>query len=259
MPSASRPRGPRRSNSHRTTMSAQRTEVSINVYDLLPQPGKVSSFLWAIGSSLLHSGVVIKNKEYAYGGHDRPGLSGVYWTRPSEPPPGGTFRVKVLHGFTFRPEEELDEIIREASQKFQGTAYNLLTFNCNHFTSYLCEKLTGQKAPNWLNRAASIGLALPCVVPREWIAPPEYDTVDGELVEDDDERTAMLRDDQRRRSRVSIEEQDRWDSEMDRISSSTSWRSGERQETTPRLESVTDTSGRQIPVAERAPMPTGRR
>lgn len=43
-----------------------------------------------------------------------------------------------------------------------GTSYNLLTKNCNHFTSYLCEKLTGRSAPSWLNRAASIGVALPC-------------------------------------------------------------------------------------------------
>ena len=50
-----------------------------------------------------------------------------------------------------------------------GTSYNLLTKNCNHFTSYLCQKLTGRPAPSWLNRAASIGVALPCVVPREWI------------------------------------------------------------------------------------------
>lgn len=49
-----------------------------------------------------------------------------------------------------------------------GTSYNLLTKNCNHFTSYLCEKLTSRSAPSWLNRAASIGVALPCVVPREW-------------------------------------------------------------------------------------------
>lgn len=101
---------PTRDSSHRSTASVQKTEIRIHVYDLLPvssasssppacpsrlspfqhadllelttvQPGKVSSLLWTLGSGLLHSGVVIKDKEYAYGGHDRRGTTGVYWTR----------------------------------------------------------------------------------------------------------------------------------------------------------------------------------
>jgi deubiquitinase DESI2 len=47
--------------------------------------------------------------------------------------------------------------------------------------------LTSRPAPRWLNRAASIGVALPCVVPREWLAPPDFETADGELLDDDDE------------------------------------------------------------------------
>lgn len=30
---------------------------------------------------MLHSGVVVGNKEYAYGGHDKRGLTGVYYTK----------------------------------------------------------------------------------------------------------------------------------------------------------------------------------
>jgi len=257
MSSSNRPKPSRNSSgTHRSTLSAQKTEIKINVYDLLP-PGKVSSLLWTIGGSLLHSGVVIKNKEYAYGGHDKRGVTGVYWTRPRLEPPGGTFRLEILQGFSFRPEEELEEIIREASQKFQGTSYNLLTNNCNHFTSYLCEKLTSRPAPSWLNRAASIGVALPCVVPREWIAPPDHDTADGELIdeEDLDERSSMLRSEQRRRNRPSQDEQENWDSEMDRISSSSSGGSRRKQSITRNEGPVKDTSRREMPPAERAPLP----
>jgi hypothetical protein len=144
--------------------------------------------------SLLHSGVVVNGKEYAYGGHDQAGISGVYWTSPGTVPPGGTFRSETLHGFTFAPQAEIDAIIREVSNEFQGTAYNILTRNCNHFASSLCQRLTGRAAPAWLNRAAGIGLALPCVVPREWIEPPDYSNADGELVEEEyvDERSRML-------------------------------------------------------------------
>jgi hypothetical protein len=117
MSPSGRPKPARKSsNSHRSTLSLQRTEVIIHVYDLLP-PGKISTMLWAIGSSLLHSGVVIGDREYAYGGHDRRGLTGVYWTKPGLEPPGGTFRQAVLHGFSFRPAEELNAIIHQVCDK----------------------------------------------------------------------------------------------------------------------------------------------
>ncbi len=172
-------------------------------------------------------------------------------------PPGGTFRCELLQGFTFRPEHELEYIIKEVSQKFQGTSYNLLSNNCNHFTSHLCEKLTSKAAPAWLNRAASIGVALPCVVPREWIAPPDHDTADGELLEEDDEdeRTSMLRQQYHRGSsfhgsRIGStigSEEEGWDSERDRRKGG----SGKGKS------AVRDTADRIMPASERAPRPKG--
>lgn len=123
MSSSNRPKPSRNKSSanHRSTLSLQKTEVKIHVYDLLP-PGKISTVLWAIGSSLLHSGVVINDKEYAYGGHDQRGMTGVYWTKPGQEPPGGTFKQAILHGFSFRPEEELSAIIHEVHSHFgQGS------------------------------------------------------------------------------------------------------------------------------------------
>lgn len=150
-----------------------------------------------MGSSLLHSGVVINGKEYAYGGHGRAGVSGVYWTKPGQVPPGALFRCEIIHGFTFATEPEIEATIRDASAAFLGPSYNILTLNCNHFTMHLVERLTGMTGPAWLNRAAKIGVALPCVVPREWVQPPAADMADGELVEDEyeddgDESSHML-------------------------------------------------------------------
>jgi hypothetical protein len=185
-------------------------------------------------------------------------VTGVYWTKPRTEPPGGTFKCEILHGFTVRPQDEIDTILKEASEAFLGTSYNLLNKNCNHFTQYLCEKLTGRSGPGWLNRAASIGVALPCVVPRDWIAPPDFETADGELMDDDEhheanERSGMLSD---------------MDSSHRRQSSD--HRAGPRladvQESDEELGQgsggkgkapVRDTSGRMVPPAERAPI--GRR
>ncbi|TQS33921.1 hypothetical protein Golomagni_05719, partial [Golovinomyces magnicellulatus] len=207
-------------NRHRSTLSLQKSEIKIHVYDLLP-PGRMSSVLWALGSSLLHTGVVINGKEYAYGGHDKHDLTGVYWTKPATEPLGGTFRCEILHGFTLATEDEIAATLKLASDEFLGTSYNLLTKNCNHFTSYLCEKLTGTPAPGWLNRAAKIGVAFPCVVPRDWIEPPEYDTADGELLDDEEygmnERSRMLDNTEQHFVGDSGESDDGWDSERERM------------------------------------------
>ncbi|KAF2173211.1 hypothetical protein M409DRAFT_62784 [Zasmidium cellare ATCC 36951] len=264
--SSSKPNRTRKSSSITSRPSAQlhKTEITINVYDLLP-PGRLSSILWTIGGSLLHSGVVINGREYAYGGHNKRGVTGVYWTKPRLEPPGGTFRVDILQGFTFRTEREINEIIKEVSDQFLGPSYNLLTHNCNHFTSALCEKLTSKPAPAWLNRAASIGLALPCVVPREWISPPDVDTADGELLEEDedsDEHAGMLESDRRRRReedrRRQLENLDE-EEEAEPRAAGESLAGGKRitstDEPPPRLVSVKDAGGRELPVAERAPIP----
>jgi len=205
--------------------------------------------LWTVGASLLHSGVVINGKEYAYGGHDHPNLTGVYWTKPKTEPPGGTFKCEILHGFTLATDAKIEAAIRSASDEFQGRSYNLLTKNCNHFTSHLCKKLTGTPGPGWLNRAASIGVAMPCMVPREWVEPPEYDTADGALLDDyenSDEQARMLQSSSETPRLVgdnSTEaEEGSDDGEDDRTRSSVKGKHKAR-----------DTSGRTLPPAERAP------
>ncbi|EWC48430.1 hypothetical protein DRE_02199 [Drechslerella stenobrocha 248] len=160
--------------------------ITINVYDLLP-PGKISTVFWTLGVGLLHTGVAINDREYAFGGHDRRGVTGVYWMKPRQEPPGATFRTGFVHGHTSHSIEEIQQIMVEVSAEFQGTFYNVLTRNCNHFTTTLCERLTGKPAPKWINRAASIGVALPCVVPQAWVKPPECEEEDQLNPEDFDD------------------------------------------------------------------------
>ena len=97
------------------------------------------------------------------------------------------------------------------------------------------------------------------MVPREWISPPDHETAEGELLdeaeEEDDEHAAMLESDRRRRRR----EQHASTSTASGESIGESLAGGPRLERDktppPRLVSVKDTSGRDMPVAERAPLP----
>ena len=202
---------------------------------------------------------MIRDKEYAYGGHNRRGITGVYWTKPHFEPPGGTWRCDILQGFTFRTQKEIDTIVKEVSDQFLGTSYNLLTNNCNHFTSALCERLTSKPAPAWLNRAASIGVALPCMVPREWVSPPDADTADGELLDEDEEDghegAAMLAGD-RRRERQAQSNATPDEDEEGGSSLAGGRRMFAKDDTPPpRPVIMRDTSGRKMPAAERAPLP----
>jgi len=194
-------------------------------------------------------------------------VTGVYWTEPCLEPPGARFKMALRMGTTGRSASEVQDIVTQVSQQFLGPSYNLLTRNCNHFTSALCVKLTGKPAPAWLNRAASIGLALPCVVPREWIEPPDCETAEGELVDDrvrderrdevePDDYSTMLEGDQGRRRmhepvvRVEYQEQ-----HVRRRSSDGNQPLASRSSTPPaRLVSVKDTNSRKLPVSERAPV-----
>lgn len=245
---------------------------SPEVYDLISpltrssQPSPFTSALWTLGTAILHSGLVVDDREYAYGGHNIPKKTGVYYTRPGQEPPGAKFRCEISQGYTNLSEEEVEDEIRMASAKFQGTGYNLLSQNCNHFTNYLSQRLTGKSVPAWVNRAAGIGIALPCVVPKEWLAPPDYETADGDLVHDedeefydggdeDDERRAMMRLETFREPRTDsarasyIEEYDRefHNNDVEESDSMTARLIGE-------AKSVKDTSGRAIPASERAPV-----
>ncbi|KAK5722414.1 hypothetical protein LTR15_005644 [Elasticomyces elasticus] len=313
-------------NRFTTTQSpSNKTAITLNIYDLLP-PGPLSTLLWTLGSSLLHSGVQITPpntppthhvaREYAYGGHNRRATTGVYYTPPLQTPPGGTFRTSILIGHTTLTPPQIDSAVREISNQFLGTSYNLLTNNCNHFSSALLLRLTGKTAPRWLNRAAGVGLAVPCMVPKEWVGPAlpsgvQQQTAEGDLLspdpgeDDEDEEAAMLDFDRRRQEReqrrrergrrsrqvsagnivVPVPERSedqvrggdqeerggsrersggqgggsaQQDGGADEVGSSLAGGpkiTGPVGTPPPRLVSVRDTSGRAVPVAERAPVP----
>lgn len=139
-----------------------------------------------------------------------------------------------------------------------GPSYNLLTRNCNHFTSYLCSNLTGQPAPAYLNRAASIGVALPCVVPAGWVEPPECE------LDDQGEQARLTTHAAGAVSRHSVGDGDAWGSSEGEYTDDeeVEWRRRRRERRRSgdgggmmkgrRSGELRDTSGRELPGAERA-------
>lgn len=102
-------------------------------------------------------------------------------------------------------------------------------------------------------------------MPREWIAPPDYDTADGELLDEDfDERTSMLQHGEHQgRYRSASEEEEARQDARGAASGSRSEQGGSRgnhwhasTDDAPRVVNLkeTDSSGHKIPAAERAPL-----
>jgi hypothetical protein len=91
-------------------------------------------------------------------------------------------------GVTGLTEKQLEELLVELSDEFTGPSYNLLTRNCNHFTEEFVLRLNNKAIPTWINRAAKLGNMFPCVVPWDWIQPPEFEEEADEQLHEQDEQ-----------------------------------------------------------------------
>ncbi|KAI8069292.1 PPPDE putative peptidase domain-containing protein [Gongronella butleri] len=157
----------------------QRHEVFVNVYDMLQPSFLTAVGYYALGIGIYHSGVEICGKEYCFGGHEFKDITGVFAVEAKVGPPGLLFKQSISIGHTRLSDEQIQQVIHDISKEYVGPTYNLLTRNCNHFTDEFCHRLTGKHAPSWINRAAKLGTMFPCVIPTEWVEPPE---LEGEVV-----------------------------------------------------------------------------
>ncbi|KAG0165291.1 hypothetical protein DFQ28_009701 [Apophysomyces sp. BC1034] len=133
---------------------------------------------YALGVGIFHSGVEICGREYCFGGHDYPNITGVFVVEPKVGLPELQLKQSINMGCTNLTQEEIIEVLSTISKEFTGSSYSLLMRNCNHFTEELVRRLTGKSVPLWINRAAKLGNMFPCVVPTEWVEPPEFEDQD---------------------------------------------------------------------------------
>lgn len=103
------------------------------------------------------------------------------------------FRRTYDMGTINMPDREFQELLVNISEEFVGPSYNLITRNCNHFTEEFVKRLLNKPIPSWINRAARLGDMFPCMVPWNWIQPPELaEEIDQDPVIEDDSRGSIL-------------------------------------------------------------------
>lgn len=134
-------------------------EVRLSVYKLkLTGLGALDE----LGSSMLgtyHSGLVVAGEEWAFGGHDQEGISGVYTTAP-EMNTEYSFYKRLVMGTLQKSKQEVQAAILDlaAQPRWAGPRYDLTQRNCNHFASDACWMLLKKRSPEWVNKTAD-GLA----------------------------------------------------------------------------------------------------
>ncbi|KAK9842103.1 hypothetical protein WJX81_008544 [Elliptochloris bilobata] len=168
--------------------SLPREQVVLNIYDLHD-----NSWLYHLGIGIFHSGVQIHGVEYAYGGHEYD-MSGVFATAPRDAPGPVTWRESVVIGYTSLEPHEVQDVVQHLGYEFRGNSYHLLERNCNHFSEALCEKLTGERTPSWVNRLAGLAVMLHCILPSALGLPPLLTTPSVKPAVVTEERQTLLRE-----------------------------------------------------------------
>ncbi|XP_061368270.1 deSI-like protein At4g17486 [Gastrolobium bilobum] len=134
--------------------------VYLNVYDLTP----INNYLYMLGLGIFHSGIEVHGMEYGFGAHEY-ATSGVFEVEPRSCP-GFIFRRSVLLGSTDMSISEFRSFMERLSAKYHGDTYHLIAKNCNHFTDEVCQQLTGNPIPAWVNRMAHVGSFCNCLLPE---------------------------------------------------------------------------------------------
>lgn len=89
--------------------------------------------------------------------------SGVYTQTPKTAPPGSQWQFKLSQplGKSKLDSIQIGKELDKLKKHFAADKYELLTFNCNHFTEAFAQALgVHQNYPSWVNRAAHYGSKL---------------------------------------------------------------------------------------------------
>ena len=129
--------------------------VTIHIYDLSQGMAKNMSgmFLGKVIDGIWHTGIVVYNKEYYFGG-------GICSGPPKQTPYGFPTKIEVI-GETQIPQEIFHQFLQELSPKFTMSTYDLFKNNCNNFTEECCQFLTGKSIPSYITGLPSEVLNTP--------------------------------------------------------------------------------------------------
>jgi hypothetical protein len=120
-----------------------------------------------MGTGAFHAGVEIFGREWSFGYCDQD-RTGVFCYAPGKCS-AHAYREPVSMGDIRLTEDAVTKVVEQLSAEWLGTSYDLLSRNCCHFSSALCEALGVGPAPEWVTNLAgtSAGLLKAVVTVKE--------------------------------------------------------------------------------------------
>mmetsp|Transcript_31336 Transcript_31336/g.71552 ORF Transcript_31336/g.71552 Transcript_31336/m.71552 type:complete len:322 (-) Transcript_31336:118-1083(-) len=134
--------------------------VKLNIYDVSQQANiqKLNSFLahrlspFKIGG-VFHAGVEVDGTEWSFG-------FCVEGTGVSQGTPrqhsAHHYRETLLLPITRLTRDEINAVVKDLEERYQGYTYDLLQRNCCHFADEFCQRLHVGPIPSWIHRLARV-------------------------------------------------------------------------------------------------------
>ncbi|GFP94389.1 desumoylating isopeptidase 1 [Phtheirospermum japonicum] len=125
-------------------MAEEGHKVSLNVYDLSQGLARQLSttFLGKAIEGIWHTGVVVYDREYYFGG-------GIQSDPVGKTPYGTPLRVVDL-GVTHVPKDVFEMYLQEIGPRYTAETYSLMTHNCNNFSNEVAQFLVGATIPDYI-------------------------------------------------------------------------------------------------------------
>eukprot|EP01025_Chloroclados_australasicus_P012766 TRINITY_DN1602_c0_g1_i1.p1 TRINITY_DN1602_c0_g1~~TRINITY_DN1602_c0_g1_i1.p1 ORF type:complete len:274 (-),score=42.98 TRINITY_DN1602_c0_g1_i1:450-1169(-) len=116
-------------------------DVKLHVYDISMGMAKAMSqaFLGKQIDGVWHTGVVVGNTEYFFGG-------GIQRATPGQTPFGQPAQVLFL-GKTQVTQDIINDFLNDIAPRFNMQTYDLMTNNCNNFSDEFAQFLVGEGIP----------------------------------------------------------------------------------------------------------------
>jgi len=130
--------------------------VTLHVYDLAQSPSiqTANGILRVVGSGAYHTAIEVYDLEWSYGGCETG--TGVFSCIP-----GGCgmhhYREAIPLGDIQLSKKDVERILEQMAQQWQGCQYDMLRRNCCHFTVELGKKLGAKELPRWISSLAGVG------------------------------------------------------------------------------------------------------
>eukprot|EP00927_Polykrikos_kofoidii_P026103 TRINITY_DN23308_c0_g1_i3.p1 TRINITY_DN23308_c0_g1~~TRINITY_DN23308_c0_g1_i3.p1 ORF type:complete len:253 (-),score=36.72 TRINITY_DN23308_c0_g1_i3:17-694(-) len=134
--------------------------VILRVYDVggSKEVSVANRILKKVGTGAFHAGVEVYGDEFSYGGSDYPG-SGIFCVEPASCE-AHLYREAIPMGETTLSPEQVQMLVNQMGNEWQGLDYDLLRHNCCFFSNDFCERLGVGPIPSWVRNLAGAGATL---------------------------------------------------------------------------------------------------